>query len=107
VEGCPDCFFYYASSLPGTVEDEVEVGYAVISGPVPPGINCIERQIKGKIENQLPSTLYLQTIAPQCNATSPRNEMTRTGKRRLTIAIELPFKSVFPSGVATVPVDVT
>lgn len=34
-------------------------------------------------------------------------KMMRRGKRRLTIAIELPFSSVFPSGVATVPVDVT
>ena len=33
--------------------------------------------------------------------------MTEEIERGLTIAIELPFNSVFPNGVATVPVDVT
>ena len=33
--------------------------------------------------------------------------MTEELERGLTMAIELPFKSVFPNGVATVPDDVT
>jgi hypothetical protein len=99
--------------------------HAVISGPVPPGINCISTNKSKARLNKISSalfTLYFSSLCftPQCSAAQHDEEtrerddeggdkvkMTRRGKSGLTIAIELPFKSVFPSGVATVPDDVT
>jgi hypothetical protein len=63
----------------------------------------IEAQMQDSKSASLHSIHSNDPTAVQRSITKKRDDEKR--QERLTIAIELPFKSVFPSGVATVPED--